>query len=133
MGVLQSMIAPVMDALETSALKKAVSAIPAIGDLTEGMFEMVLGSAVLIKNSIGIYITIVMIFVCILPLFKILLLAAVLKLGAALIGIVSDKRMTNCANHVGDGSLMLLKMAVSAMALFIICIAIAACSTNRGM
>ncbi|MCH5248644.1 MAG: stage III sporulation protein AE [Lachnospiraceae bacterium] len=132
-SILQSMISPIVDALEASALKKAVSVIPGIGNLTEGMFEMVIGSAVLIKNSIGIYITIVMIIVCTLPILKILLLAGVLKFSAALIGIVSDKRMTNCANRVGDGSLMLLKLALSAIALFIISIAIAAYSTNRGM
>ena len=132
-SVIQSMISPVIDALGNSALKKAVSVIPGIGNLTEGMFEMVIGSAVLIKNSIGIYITIVMIFACALPILKILLLSGVLKLGAALIGIVCDKRMTNCANRVGDGSLMLLKLALSSIALFIISIAIATCSTNRGM
>ncbi|MBD5522217.1 MAG: hypothetical protein HDR03_13525 [Lachnospiraceae bacterium] len=132
-SVIQSMISPIIDALGNSALKKAVSVIPGIGNLTEGMFEMVIGSAVLIKNSIGIYITIVMIFACALPILKILLLSGVLKLGAALIGIVCDKRMTNCANRVGDGSLMLLKLALSSIALFIISIAIAACSTNRGM
>ena len=132
-NLLQSMISPIVDALEASALKKAVSAIPGIGNLTEGMFEMVVGSAVLIKNSIGIYITIVMIFICVLPIIKILLLAGVLKAGAALIGIVSDKRMTNCANRVGDGSLILLKLALSAIGLFIISIAVMACSTNRGM
>lgn len=132
-SVIQSMISPIIDALGNSALKKAVSVIPGIGNLTEGMFEMVVGSAVLIKNSIGIYITIVMIFACALPILKILLLSGVLKLGAALIGIVCDKRMTNCANRVGDGSLMLLKLALSSIALFIISIAIAACSTNRGM
>ncbi len=132
-SLLQSMISPVVDALESSALKKAVSMIPGIGNLTEGMFEMVVGSAVLIKNSIGIYITIVMIFICALPVLKILLLSGALKGGAALIGIVSDKRMTNCANRVGDGSLLLLKLALSSIALFIISIAIVACSTNRGM
>lgn len=131
--VLQSLISPVVDSLESSALKKAVSVIPGIGNLTEGMFEMVVGSAVLIKNSIGIYITIVMLFICILPIIKILLLSGVLKAGAALIGIVSDKRMTNCANRVGDGSLMLLKVALSAIGLFIISIAIVTCTTNRGM
>lgn len=132
-SLLQSMISPVIDALETSALKKAVGMIPGIGGLTEGMFEMVAGSAVLIKNSIGIYITIVMIFICILPILKILLLAGALKAGAALIGIVSDKRMTNLANRAGDGSLMLLKVALSAIGLFIISVAIVAYSTNRGM
>ncbi|MCM1087153.1 MAG: stage III sporulation protein AE [Muribaculaceae bacterium] len=133
LSLLQSMISPITDALESSALKKAVSIVPGIGNLTEGMFEMVIGSAVLIKNSIGIYITIVMIFICVLPIIKILLMAGVLKAGAALIGIVSDKRMVNCANRVGDGSLILLKAALSAIGLFIIGIAIAACSTNRGM
>ena len=132
-SLLQSMISPVVDALETSALKKAVSMIPGIGGLTEGMFEMVAGSAVLIKNSIGIYITIVMIFVCILPVLKILLLSGALKAGAALIGIVSDKRMMNLANRAGDGSMMLLKVALSAIALFIISVAVAAYSTNRGI
>lgn len=132
-SLLQSMISPVVDALETSALKKAVSMIPGIGGLTEGMFEMVAGSAILIKNSIGIYITIVMLFVCILPICKILLLSGALKAGAALIGIVSDKRMMNLANRIGDGSLMLLKVALSAIALFIISIAIVAYSTNRGI
>lgn len=132
-SLLQSMISPVVDALESSALKKAVSLIPGIGNLTEGMFEMVVGSAVLIKNSIGIYITLVMIFICLIPVVKILLLSGALKGGAALIGIVSDKRLINCANRVGDGSILLLKLALSSIALFIISIAIAACSTNRGM
>lgn len=132
-SLLQSMISPIVDALEHSALKKAVSMIPGIGGLTEGMFEMVAGSAVLIKNSIGIYITIVMIFICCLPVLKILLLSGALKAGAALIGIVSDKRMTNLANRAGDGSLLLLKVALSAIGLFIISVAVVAYSTNRGM
>lgn len=132
-GLLQSMISPIVDALESSAFKKAVSAIPGIGNLTEGMFEMVIGSAVLMKNSIGVFITLIMLFVCALPIVKTLILAGVLKFGAALIGIISDKRMTNCANRVGDGSLLLLKVALSAIGLFIISIAMIAGSTNRGM
>lgn len=132
-SLLQSMISPVIDSLESSAVKKAISVIPGVGNLTEGMFEMVVGSSILIKNSIGIYITLIMLFICILPILKILLLSGVLKAGAALIGIVSDKRMTNCANRVGDGSLMLLKVALSSIGLFIISIAIVTYSTGRGM
>lgn len=132
-GMLQSLISPIVDSLEATALKKMISSIPGIGNLTESMFEMVAGSAVLIKNSIGIYITFALLFVCALPILKILLLSGALKAGAALIGMVSDKRMTNCANRVGDGSLLLLKVAMSAVALFIISVAMAASSTNRGM
>lgn len=132
-SLLQAMISPVIDSLQTSALKKAMSAIPGIGGLTEGMFEMVLGSAVLIKNSIGLYITFVLILLCCIPILRLTLYAAAVKISAALIGIVSDKRMTNCANRVGDGNIMLLKIALSSIGMFVIQIAIITYTTSRGI
>lgn len=132
-SLLQAMISPVIDYFQTSALKKAMSAIPGIGGLTEGMFEMVLGSAMLIKNSIGLYITLVLILLCCIPIFRLILYAAAVKISAALIGIVSDKRMTNCANRVGDGNIMLLKIALSSVGMFVIQIAIITYTTSRGI
>lgn len=132
-SILQAMISPVIDSLQSSAVKKAMSAIPGIGGLTEGMFEMVMGSAILVKNSIGLYITLVLIVLCCIPLLKLALLAGVIKVGAALIGIVSDKRMTNCANRVGDGNLMLFKIALSSVGMFVIQIAVITYTTNGGM
>lgn len=132
-SLLQSMISPVLDSVQAAAMKKAVSVIPGIGGLTEGMFEMVMGSAVLIKSSIGIYITLVLIMICCIPICKILLISCVTKLSAALIGIVSDKRMTNCADRVGDGNLMLLKMALSSVGMFVIQIAVITYTTSKGM
>jgi stage III sporulation protein AE len=130
-SLLQSMITPALDSLQNTALKKAVSAIPGIGGLTEGMFEMVMGSAILIKGSVGIYITLVLLGLCCVPVLKILLLSCVTKLGAALIGIISDKRLTNCADRMGNGNLMLLKMALSSVGMFIIQIAIITYSTGK--
>ena len=130
-SLLQEMISPVIDSLQSSAVKKAVSVLPGIGGLTEGMFEMVMGSAMLVKNSIGIYITLVLIVLCGIPLLKLALLACVIKLSAALIGIVSDKRMTGCANRVGDGNLMLLKIALASVGMFVIQIAIITYTTGR--
>lgn len=132
-SLLQAMISPVIDSLHASALKKAVSVIPGVGGLTESMFEMVAGSAVLVKNSIGIYITLVLILLCSVPLLKLALLAGIIKLSAALIGIVSDKRMVNCANRVGDGNVMLLKIALSSVGMFVIQIAIITCTTGKYM
>lgn len=132
-SILQAMISPVIDSLQSSVLKKAMSAIPAIGGLTEGMLEMVMGSAVLVKNSIGLYMTLVLIVLCCIPVLKLLLLAGVIKIGAALIGIVSDKRMTNCANRVGDGNIMLLKIALSSIGMFVIQIAIITYTTSGRM
>lgn len=132
-SLLQSMISPVIDSLQASALKKAMSAIPGIGGLTEGMFEMVIGSAVLIKNSIGLYITFVLIVLCCIPVAKLVLFTVAIKVSAALMGIVSDKRMTNCANKVGDANFMLLKIALSSVSMFVIQIAIITYTTSGGM
>lgn len=132
-SLLQAMVSPVIDSLQSSVLKKTMSALPGVGGLTEGMFEMVIGSAVLVKNSIGIYITLVLILLCSIPLLKLVSLSCVIKLSAALIGIVSDRRMTNCANRVGDGNLMLLKIALASVGMFVIQIAIITYSTGKNM
>lgn len=132
-SILQAMISPVIDSLQHTALKKAMSAIPGIGGLTEGMFDMVIGSAVLVKNSIGLYVTLVLIVLCCIPILKLVLYTATIKMSAALIGIVSDKRMTNCANRVGDGNIMLLKLALSSVGMFIIQIAIITYTTGGGV
>ena len=132
-SILQAMISPIIDSLQSSALKKAMSAIPGIGGLTEGMFEMVVGSAVLVKNSIGLYITFVLIVLCCIPILKLVMFTGVIKISAALIGIVTDKRMTNCANRVGDGNMMLLKIALSSIGMFVIQIAIITYTTSGGM
>lgn len=132
-SMLQAMISPVIDSLQSSILKKAMSAIPGVGGLAEGMFEMVVGSAVLVKNSIGLYITFVLILLCCVPILKLLVLAGVIKLGAALMGIISDRRMTNCANRVGDGNIMLLKIALSSIGMFVIQIAVITYTTSGRM
>ena len=132
-SMLQAMVSPVLDSLQSSMMKKAVSAIPGIGGLTEGMFEMVVGSAILVKNSLGLYITLVLVLLCLVPLFKLLLLAGVVKISAALMGIISDKRMTNCADRVGSGNIMLLKLALSSVGMFVIQIAVIAYTTGGRM
>ena len=128
--MLQAMISPVIDSIQSSVLKKAMATIPGIGGLTEGMFEMVVGSAVLIKNSIGLYITLVLIVLCCVPVLKLLILAGVVKLSAALMGIISDRRMVNCVNRMGDGSIMLLKIALSSVGMFVIQVAVITYTTS---
>lgn len=133
LSLFQSMITPVLDGLKTSAVKKAISVIPGIGNLAEGVTELVIGSAVLIKNSIGILLLLLLLAICLIPLAKLLLIACMMKGSAALAGIVSDKRITGCTNQVGDGSLLLFRITFTAVALFIITIAIVAYTTGKGM
>ena len=133
LSLFQSMIAPVLDSLRVSAVKKAIGAIPGIGNLAEGVTEMVIGSAVLIKNSIGILMLLLLLAVCLVPLVKLLVIAGMMKGSAALAGIDSDKRITGCTDRVGDGSLLLFKAAFTAVALFMITIAVVAYTTGKGL
>lgn len=131
-SLFQSVITPVLDSVKSSALQKAVSAIPGVGNMADGVVELVIGSAVLIKNSIGIVLLALLLLLCAVPLMRIFIIAGLIKMVAAVLGIISDKRITNCTNKVGDAGLMLFKTAGTAMVLFMITIAVAAYATNRG-
>lgn len=124
LSLVQAVIMPVASGLRISAMRKVVSAIPGIGSVAEGMTELMLGSAVLIKNSMGVLLLILIAGACILPLLKILIVTGVVKLGAAITGIVSDKRISTCTDRVGEGCFLLLRCAFTAVALFVIVIAV---------
>lgn len=126
LSMVQAVIVPVIDRLKISSLRKAVLAIPGIGGVAEGVAELVIGSAVLIKNSMGVLLLLLLMGACLLPLFKILVVAGLVKLGAALTGIVSDKRIAGCTDKVGEGCFLLLRCLFTSVALFVIVIGVVA-------
>lgn len=130
LSLVQSVIVPVADRLQISALRKTVAAIPGIGKVAEGVAELVLGSAVLLKNSVGVLFLLLLLGSCLIPLVRILLVTGAVKLGAAIAGIVSDKRFSGCADRVGEGCFLLFGCVFTAMLLFVIVIAIAAYSVT---
>lgn len=131
-SALQSMITPAIDSVKSGTLQKAIGAIPGVGDAADGVMETVVGSAVIIKNSLGIVLLIILLGLAAAPLLQILITAGLIKAAAALLGIVSDKRITACTNKVGSGSELLFKTVGTAVLLFLITISIAAYTTNRG-
>lgn len=123
-GIFQTLIAPVVDSARTSALQKFVEAIPGIGNAAGGVAELVLGSAMIIRNSIGVVLLLLLLLLCAAPLLKIAVIAGILKCAAAFMEIVSDKRITACADRTGDAGLLLLRTTGTAMVLFLIAIAV---------
>ena len=132
LSAFQSMITPAIDSVKATALQKTVSAIPGIGDAADGVIEVVLGSAVVIKNSIGTVLLLLLAVLCAAPLIKIFIMALLLKGAAAFLGLVSDRRVTVCTDKVGGGSQLLFKTVGASMLLFVITISVAAYTTNRG-
>ncbi len=131
-SVFQAVITPVIDSVKSSALQKAISAIPGVGNAAEGVVELVTGTAVVIKNSLGVVLLILLLALCAMPMIKMFLIACILKVAAAMMGIVSDKRLSNCTDKVGEGSMLLMRTAGTAVLLFLVTISIVATATNRG-
>ncbi len=123
-SVFQSLIAPVVDSARGAVLHKLITAIPGIGNAAGGAVELVLGSALLLRNSIGVVLLLLLLFLCILPLAKIAAMAGMIKCAAAFMGVVSDKRITSCTDKVGEAGLLLLRTTATAMLLFLIAIAV---------
>ena len=130
-SVFQALIAPTVDSLQSAAIKKAVSALPGVGSAAEGIVDLTAASALVIKNSIGVVLLIMLLCLCAAPLLKILITAVLIKCAAAFMGIVSDKRITSCAGYTADAGFLLFKTAGTAALLFLISLSVVAASTNR--
>ena len=131
-SIFQTVITPVIDSAKSSVLQKAISSIPGVGNATEGVAQLVLGSAVIIKNSIGVVALLLLLVICAAPLMKIFVIGWLLRLAAALLGMVSDKRLVRCTQYMGEGCMMMFRMSGTAMVLFLIVISVVAMATNRG-
>lgn len=130
-GIFQAVITPAVDNVKNSVLEKAVSALPGIGSATRSIVEVLLGSAAVIKNGLGLVLVILLFALCAIPLLKILLTMAAVKGAAAFMGIISDKRLTTCVNKAGDAFSLTLQMTATSMFLFVIVITILAMANGN--
>ena len=69
-GLLQSMVTPVLESLKVSSAAKLLSAIPGLGGLAEGTAQLLYGSAVPIKNGLGAAAILLLLALCIVPFLK---------------------------------------------------------------
>lgn len=131
LNTIQGLIAPAIDSVKRSAVTRGAEAIPGIGDALGGMAEVVLGTAVLVKNGIGVAGALICIAICIVPVIQIAVLTFLYKLSAALVQPVSDKRMVQCLANIGEGCHILLKLIFTIAVLFLLTIAIVAATTGK--
>jgi Stage III sporulation protein AE (spore_III_AE). len=131
-NIIQGLIAPMIDTVKINMINKTVSAIPGIGNTFNSITEIVLGSAVLIKNSVGVIAMIAILIVCSMPVIRLGITSVMYKLLGAVVQPIADKRIGSCIDDVGTGIWLLLRILTFGVALFIITIALIASGTNRG-
>lgn len=129
-NVIQGLLAPAIDAVKRSAVTRTAEALPWVGNAVGGAAEIVLGTAVLIKNGIGMAGAVISFAICAVPILQMLIMAFLYKLAAALVQPVSDKRITACISGVSEGYEIMVRIIFTTDMLFMLTIAIVAASTS---
>ncbi|MEE1178995.1 MAG: stage III sporulation protein AE [Lachnospiraceae bacterium] len=124
--LIQRLISPAVDTLKRSLLGRTAGALPGVGNLFSGITEVVLGSAVLIKNCLGAAAIVILLLAGVAPLCRMGISALVYQFLAALVQPVTDKRMVGCIHTMGESLGMLVRMLLTMEILFLLTIAILA-------
>ncbi len=131
-NIIQGLLSPAIDSLKRSVVGRSAEAIPVVGDAIGGVTEVMLGTAVLIKNGIGVAGALVCIGICLVPIIQMAVVTLLYKLIAAMIQPVSDKRIVGCISSIADGSQMLLRIIFTTGVLFLLTIAVVTATTMAG-
>lgn len=128
--IIQGLVLPYVDSLKTGAVQKLVGVIPGIGQGVSSVAQMILGSGVLIKNTIGAAGVVILAVMTAIPMLKLVILMFFYQCMAALLQPVCDKRIVSCISDMAKGHKLLLSVAAASELLFIITIAVVCASTN---
>lgn len=112
--VVRNLVAPVLDTLKRSMVGRAAGALPGIGNAVNMVTELVLTSAVLVRNCLGVVILLAFVAVGVGPVIHYGLQSLVYRFLAAVAQPVSDKRIVESLATMGEGCAMLLKVLFTA-------------------
>jgi stage III sporulation protein AE len=130
---IRSIAAKSLDLVTMKTAKFAVdSFIPVVGKTLSDAISTVAGYTVLLKNAISSIGLIVVIVIMLLPIIKILIMAFIYKLTAALIEPISDKKVVSVIDSAGNSLIMINSCIISVSIMFFIMITIVA-STGKSI
>ena len=130
---LRSIAAKTLDQVTIKTAKFAVDTfVPVVGKCLSDAISTVAGYSLLLKSAISGLGLIVLIVIVLLPIVKLLIMAFMYKMAAALIEPISDSRTVDCINSVGDSILLLMSCVISVSVMFFIMVAIVA-ATGKGI
>lgn len=128
--LIQGMVLPYVDSMKNTSVQKFLQIIPGVGQGINAVTQVVLGSGVLIKNTMGAAAILILIVLTVIPVLKLVILMVMYQLVAAALQPVCDKRLVACVSSVSQGNKLLLAIVMSALLLFVVTIAIICGSTN---
>ncbi|EJP6473398.1 stage III sporulation protein AE [Clostridium sp. FAM 1755] len=116
-----------MDQVTVKTAKYAVdNFVPVVGKCLSDAISTVAGYSLLLKNSISTLGLIVIVAMLLIPAIKLLIMAFMYKMAAALIEPISDSRLVNSIGAAGDSLILILSCLICVSVMFFIMIAILA-------
>ena len=112
--IIRNLVAPVMDSVKRGLLSKAAGALPGVGNAVNMVTELVVTSAVLVKNCLGVVILVVFVLIGAGPMLHYGILSLLYRLLAAVAQPVSDRRMVRALGTMGEGCALLLRILFTA-------------------
>lgn len=128
--LIQGLILPYVDSLKNGSVQKLIGMIPGVGQGAAAVTQMLLGSGVLIKNTMGMAAVVILLVLIAVPVAKLLILMFLYQCLAALMEPVCDKRLVACISAAARGHKMLLQIVMTAALLLVITVALVCAGTN---
>lgn len=122
--ILRNMLAPAFDTVRRSVLGRAAEAVPGIGSMVNAAAEMLLASAVLIRNCMGIVILLVLVIGSLSPVLVMAMKCGAFYLLAALAQPVADRRIVSCLKVMARGYGLCVRILSGTVLLFFITVAV---------
>lgn len=129
LNVMKSILIPVYDNAKYNMLQKGLSVIPG-GTSLSGLSTILIGAGVLIKNSVGIAVVMILLVLGGIPILKILCFYVIYKVILALVQPISDSRILAGIQGAADSTGILLRAAATSIVLSVLSIAIVILTTN---
>lgn len=129
LNVMKGILVPVYDNAKYNVLQKGLTFIPGGSTLT-GLSSILVGAGVLIKNSIGVTVVIVLLILGSIPLLEMLCFYVVYKVILALVQPISDTRILAGIQGAADSTGILLRATTTSIVLSVLSVAIAIMTTN---
>lgn len=130
LNLIQGLVLPLVDSVKSSTLRRAVGAIPWLGNGGEAVAQVLLGSGAMIKNAIGMAAVLVLVILCLIPVVKLGLVTFLYQGAAAVLQPVADERIAEAVQAVSEGTKLVLQLVLYTLILFIVTLAIICAASN---
>lgn len=130
LNLIQGMVAPAVDQLRRSAAVRTIGIIPGIGGAMNSVSELLLGTGILIKNSVGATVVVILILLCAKPLLEIGILSLVYRVLAAVAEPVTDQRISGVLDALARTGILYARLVVTAILMLFLSVTVVCMATG---